>query len=185
MIIDDGSRPGRDQFPTLSEPSPGMPAVSVIIHERVANWSRQLRPRFQGWPIRWSETRSSASLVQAARRSACPVLVVELDEQAVRGLSDLGEALQVAPNALSMVLEPLRRPEVASIARELGATLVLPGLVVPPEVERRLQRWLPIAQLRSEAEGWSASSEPEPEVWEDPDLFYWPAQTNPMVDEPA
>jgi hypothetical protein len=76
------------------------------------------------------------------------------------------------------------RDEVATIARELGATLVLPGLVVPPEVERLLQRWLPIAKGRSEAEGWSTSAEPEPEVWEDPTLFQWPGQTNPIVDEP-
>ncbi len=184
MEIDDGPDRGRDGSSNSSESRFGMPAVSVIIHERVANWSRQLRPRFQGWPIRWSETRSADSLVRAAAGSACPVLVIELDRQPVRGLRDLDEALQVAPNALSVVLDPLDRDEVATIARELGATLVLPGLVVPPEVERLLQRWLPIAKGRSEAEGWSASTEPEPEVWEDPDLFQWPAQTNPIVDEP-
>jgi hypothetical protein len=148
-----------------------MPAPSVIIHERVANWSRQLRPRFQGWPIRWSETRSGAALARAAARSSCPVLVIDLDRRPVAGLLALDEALQVAPDALSMVLDPLDRSEIAATARELGATIVLPGLVVPPEVERLLRRWLPIAGRRSEAEGWSASGEPEPEAWEDPDLY--------------
>jgi hypothetical protein len=160
-----------------------MPAPSVIIHERVANWSRQLRPRFRGWPIRWSETRSAASLVRAAAGSACPILVVDLDRQPVRGLRDLDEALQVAPNALTLVLDPLDREEVAQVARELGATLVLTGPVVPPEVERLLHRWLPIARARSEAEGWSASTEPEPEAWEDPELFQWPGRANPVVAE--
>jgi hypothetical protein len=161
-----------------------MAAPSVIIHERIANWSRRLRPRFPGWPIRWSETRSEASLVRAAARSACPILIVELDRRSLRGLRDLHEALQVAPNALAMVLEPLSLPGVASIARELGATLVLPGIVVPPEVERILHRWLPIAKSRSEAEGWSAAIEPEPEAWEDPDLFRSFPETNPTADEP-
>jgi hypothetical protein len=161
-----------------------MAALSVIIHERVANWSRQLRPRFPGWPIRWSETRSEVALVRAAARSTCPIVVIELDRRNLQGLRDLHEALQVTPNALSMVLEPLNRPDVATIARELGATLVLPGVVVPPEVERLLLRWLPIAKGRSEAEGWSASSEPEPEFWEQPDLFPWPDQPIPIGDEP-
>lgn len=141
-----------------------MPPSSVIFHERVANWSRQIRPRFQEWPIRWSETRSTAGLVEAASRSACPVVVMGLDDQAARGLRDLDEALQVTPGALSLVLDPLDRLEVAETARALGATLVLPGLVIPPEVERLLLRWLPIARRRGELEGWSASSEPDPDL---------------------
>jgi hypothetical protein len=162
-----------------------MAALSVIIHERVANWSRQLRPRFQGWPIRWSETRSEVPLVRAASRSSCPILVVELDRRNLQGLRDLHEALQVAPDALSMVLEPLNRPGVASIARELGATLVLPGVVVPPEVERLLHRWLPIAKSRSEAGGWSASIEPEPEIWDQPDFFPPSVHPNQTLDVPV
>ncbi len=163
-----------------------MPAPSVIIHERVANWSRQLRPRFQAWPIRWSETRSGRSLVRLAGRSACPVLVVDLITRPVDGLRELDEALQAAPRALSMVLDPLDRPEVASMARELGATIVLSGPVVPPEVERLLRRWLPIAGKRSEAAGWSAEAEPEPEAWGDPELFRPQDDANPTptVDEP-
>ncbi len=148
-----------------------MPAPSVIIHERVANWSRQLRPRFQGCPIRWSETRSTADLTLAAAGSACPILVVDLDKHPARALRDLDEALQVAPGSMALVLDPMDRPEVAEVALEIGATIVLAGLVVPPEVERLLQRWLPIAKSRSEAEGWSAASEPEPDPWDDPDLF--------------
>ncbi len=86
----------------------------------------------------------------------------------------------MAPNALTLVLDPSDQHDVAEVARELGATLVLAGTVVPPEVERLLQRWLPIARARSDAEGWSASAEPEPEPWDDPELFRWPGQASPI-----
>ena len=148
-----------------------MADFSVIIHERVANWSRQLRPRFQGWPIRWSETRSERDLVQTVARSNWPILIVELDRRHLQGLRELHEALQMAPNTLSLVLEPGNRPGVASIAREIGVTLVLTGVVVPPEVERLLQRWLPIATGRAAAEGWSATIEPESDIWDQPDFL--------------
>ena len=166
-----------------SEPRPGMPAPSVIIHERVANWSRQLRPRFRGWPIRWSETRSTAELARAAAGSACPILIVDLDKHTARGLRDVDEALRVAPGALALVLDPLDREGVAEVAQEIGATLVLAGPVVPPEVERLLQRWLPIARGRSEAEGWSAATEPDPDPWDDPDLFRRPSPAETIRSE--
>ena len=161
-----------------------MTPPSVIIHERVANWARQLRPRFRDRPIRWSETRSQPSLVRAAARSNCPILVMELDDRPSRGLEDLDAALQVAPTALSLVIDPRGRDDVASMARELGATLVLGGVVVPPEVERLLQRWLPLAGRRAESEGWSPSSGPEPEPWERPELFDSTRLPGPPDDEP-
>jgi hypothetical protein len=161
-----------------------MAAPSVIIHERVANWSRQLRPRFRDWAIRWTETRSAGELARASAGLACPILVVDLDRHPARGLRELDEALQVSPGALTLVLDPLDRPEVADVARELGATLVLGGVVVPPRVEALLQRWLPIAKNRTEAEGWSASVEPEPEPWDDPDLFRPNTPAGPTADEP-
>ena len=149
----------------------GMPAPLVIIHERVANWSRHLRPRFRGRAVRWSESRSTSTLLRAASLSTCPILVIEMESRPARGLEDLDGALRVAPKALSLVLEPRGRAEVLSISRELGATLVLGGVVVPPQVERVLLRWLPIAGRRSEAEGWSPSLEPEADPWDRPELF--------------
>lgn len=136
-----------------------MIAPSVVIHERVANWSRQLRPRFQGWPVRWSETRSAAELALAAGRSSCSILVVALDQDPARGLRDFDQAFQVAPLALSILIDPSDRLEVAEAARELGATVVLSGVVNPPEVEFLLRQWVPLARSRSEAQGWAVDLE--------------------------
>lgn len=147
---------------TRNEARAGMQSQSVIIHERLAHWSRQLRPRFRGWPIRWSETRSRAELVRATARAACPILVIDLADRPIRGLEDLGAALAAVPTALSLVLGPGSDPAVGMTARELGATLVLPGVVVPPEVVGLLRRWLPLARQRTETGGWSAPSEPDP-----------------------
>ncbi len=150
----------------------------LIIHERLAYWAGRLRARLRGESIRWVESRSAASLVDAAGRSACPILLVDLGDRPARNLADLDAALQVAPAALSLVLDPSDTPEVATIARELGATLVGSGPVVPPDVEAILRRWLPLARARAEAAGWSRPSGPEPESWERPDLFA-PADRRP------
>ncbi len=143
----------------------------LIIHERLARWSRQLRPRFRGWSIRWAETRSADSLVEAAARSACPVVVLDLGDRPARSLEDLDALRLASPGALSLVLDPGSHPEVPALARELGATLVLPGVVVPPEVEALLRRWLPLAARRDEAEGWSPLPDPEVNPWDPPELL--------------
>lgn len=147
-----------------------MPQLSLIIHERVAHWSRQLRPRFDGRPIRWVETRSSGDLSQAATRTNCPILIVSLDEKPDRGLRDLFEALRAAPDALSLVIDPSGGDERAGLARELGATHVLSGPVVAPEVERWVRRWLPIAEARSAAFGWSTANRDHLDSNDSPDL---------------
>jgi hypothetical protein len=140
-----------------------MPQSQIIIHERLGTWARQLRPRFPGWPIHWSESRSASSLVKAVRLSYCPILLIDLADRPLRGLEDLSEAMQASPGGLSVVLDPSNQLEVAIVARELGATLVLGGVVVPPVVETLLRRWIPIAIQRVEREGWSKALEPEPE----------------------
>lgn len=155
-----------------------MPPQSVIIHERQANRARQLRPRFPGWPIRWIETRSTPDLTRAAARTPCPILVLDLGDHPARGLEDLGAALEVAPRAFSLVIDPGSQAGVAPLARELGATLVLSGVAVPPEVAAILARWLPMARRRAESDGWSPTPEPEPEPWDHPDLSVPPFSSN-------
>jgi hypothetical protein len=147
---------------------------SVIIHERLANWARQLRPRLQGWPIRWSETRTTSSLLEVVARSNVPILVIELDERPARGLKDLQAALEVNSSTLSLVIDPIGHDNLVELGRELGATLVLSGVVVPPEVESLLHRWLPLARHRAESGGWWPTLEPEPEPWERPELLLTP-----------
>jgi len=130
------------------------PASLIVIHERRAHWARHLRPRLSGPAVRWSETRSTADLLASARRSACPIVVLDLGNRPVRGLEDLDSLRRTAPNSLSLVLDPGSHPDVGPIARELGATLVLPGVVVAPRVVELLGRWLPLARRRAEADGW-------------------------------
>ncbi len=169
-----------------------MPELTVIIHERMAHWSRQLRPRFDGWPIRWIETRSSDDLSLAATRSNCPILVVGLDGKPDRGLRDLVEALRAAPDALSLMIDPSGGDERAGLARELGATHVLSGPVVAPEVERWVRRWLPIAEARSAALGWSPANRVDldsddsldPEYAEDPPSDPHPSPPPPPRNSP-
>jgi hypothetical protein len=139
----------------------------VVIHERLGNWARQLRPRFLAWPIRWVETRSTADLEAALVGLACPVVLIDLGRRVRAGLEDLDRAAQTAPGALFLVLDPEPREGVATLARELGATHIFSGPVTPPEVARLLARWLPLAQRLAESDGWSSAPEPgpQPEPW--------------------
>ncbi len=143
-----------------------MSPQAVIIHERQANWARQLRPRLPGAAIDWTESRSTASLVESAGRSACPIVVLDLGDRPARGLEDLDAFHRAAPVALSLVLDPRSAAEIARLARELGATLVLSGVVVPPEVEALIRRWLPLARRRSEQAGWALATAAAPEPWD-------------------
>jgi hypothetical protein len=139
----------------------------VVIHERLGNWARHLRPRFLAWPIRWAETRSTADLEAALAGVACPVVLVDLGRRVRAGLEDLDRAAQAAPGGLFLVLDPEPREGVAMLARELGATHVFSGPVTPPEVARLLARWFPLAQRLAESDGWSNVREPgpQPEPW--------------------
>jgi len=56
-----------------------------------------------------------------------------------------------------LVLDPEGNEEVAELARELGATLVISGLVPPPEVASLVDRWITLAAVQTEREGWSRS----------------------------
>ncbi len=140
--------------------------VPLIIHERLARWGRQLRPRVATWPVRVHETRSSSDLVVALGRSACPILIIDLTDRPRQGLEALERAMANSPNLLTLALESGSHPEVLSLARELGATHVVSGLATPPDVMAILARWLPLAIRRAESDGWAGDPEPEPEPWE-------------------
>jgi hypothetical protein len=126
----------------------------VITHERQGHWARQLWPRFPAGSIRWSESRSTRSIVATARLSPCPILVVDLGNRWLEGLEALGEAMFEVPSALALVLCPRPDADVETVARELGATLVLSGVTVPPVVESLLRRWIPLATRRMESAAW-------------------------------
>jgi hypothetical protein len=138
-------------------------SLPLIIHERLGNWVRQLRPRLSAWPIRLVESRSAADLEGALAGTACPIVVIDLDRRPGAGLDDLERATRTAPSALVLVLDPGGHDGVAVLARELGATHVFSGVVTPPTVARLLERWIVLAQRRTETDGWSGARKPEPE----------------------
>jgi DNA-binding NtrC family response regulator len=139
----------------------------VVIHERRGLWARQLRPRLAAWPVRWAETRSTADLDAALAGAVGPIVVIDLARRVRAGLEDLDRAVQRAPNALVLVLDPEAHEGVAVLARELGATHVVSGVATPPALADLLARWLPLAQRQAEGEGWSNAPPPvpEPEPW--------------------
>lgn len=142
-------------------------SVPLVLHERLGNWARQLRPRLSAWPVRLVESRSASDLESALAGTACPIVILDLDLRPRAGLEDLDRAVRAAPLALLLVLDPQAHEGVAPLARELGATLVLSGVVTPPTLTALLARWIPLALRRTEADGWSVACkpEPEPEPW--------------------
>ncbi len=155
-----GTRPGRGVVSPLA-------SLTLVIHERRGIWARHLRPRLSTWPVRWVETRSSADLDAALAGAVCPIVVLDLARRVRAGLEDLDRAMQRAPGAMVLVLDPEAHEGVAVLVRELGATHVISGVATPPAVADLLARWLPLAQRQAEGEGWSSAPPPvpEPEPW--------------------
>jgi hypothetical protein len=138
--------------------------VAVILHERLGNWFRQLRPRLYNHPVRWLQTRSRADLEEILSGLACPIVLIDLGRHAVVGLKDLDSVLRRAPDARVLVLDPHQQREVPELARELGATHVISGFVPPPIIAELLARWIALAQLGRERAGWSRTTFPETET---------------------
>jgi hypothetical protein len=136
----------------------------VIVHERLGEWIRQLRPRVSDRPVRWFETRSAADLEGVLTGLAFPVIVIDLRGRAASGLEDLDRAASRAPDARILVLDPEAHPGVAELARELGATHVVSGFLPPPEVADLLGRWIALALRGLEQAGWSRPTFPETET---------------------
>lgn len=138
-----------------------MTHTPLIVHERIAHWARQLRPRVAAWPVRLVETRAARELKAAVSGAAWPLVVVDLATRPAAMLGDLGRALACQPAAFVLVLDPQSSPDVSPLARELGAAEVLCGFVPPPRVLELLQRWLRLSQARAEVEGWTIAREYE------------------------
>ncbi len=129
--------------------------VTVILHERLGNWNRQLRPRLARHPVRWFESRSRADLGEILAGVAAPVVLIDLARQTFEGLSALDLVGSRAADARSLVLDPESKPGIPVLARELGATHVRSGFVPPPEVAGLIDRWVTLARRDLELAGWS------------------------------
>ncbi len=132
-----------------------MTRTAVILHERLGTWSAQLRPRMQGRPVHWIETRSATDLDKALLGLACPLVLIDLKRNVVEGLSDLDRSMRLFPGARVLVLDPEAHDGVAELARALGATHVISGFAPPPEVASLIDRWITLADRQIERAGWS------------------------------
>ena len=153
--------------PEAEESARPLMHVPLILHERLGNWARQLRPRLHNLPIRWFETRSRADLEHILPGLACPVVLIDPGKLVANGLVDLDLVLMRSPDAMVLVNNAESNTEVTSLARELGATHVLSGFVPPPEVAGLLTRWILLARRQIERAGWSRTSSPESNLLED------------------
>jgi hypothetical protein len=137
--------------------------TAVILHERIGNWARQLRPRLFDLPIRWFETRSTADLGLVLTGMACPVVLIDLALSPASGLRGLQTILDRASDARVLVLDAEVHEDAAGLVREMGATHVFSGFVPPPVVASLLRRWVKLASARVEHGGWSKPLVPDPE----------------------
>lgn len=136
-------------------------SVPLVFHERLSHWYRALRHQVSTWPVRVHESRTGHDLEALLRPMACPVLVLDLGRRTAQALEDLHLARSIARDALILAIDTARRPEVPPIALDLGATLVMGGPVVPPQVLAILGRWVPLARQRA-GRGWSPEDDPTP-----------------------
>jgi hypothetical protein len=114
------------------------------------------------------ETRSGADLARALDRASHPILLLDLADRPRAGLEDLDTAVRAAPTVFALVLSGQMNPELTQLARELGASFVLPRSVPPPVVLNLLVRWLALSTRRQEAEGWQPGELPPSEQWLEP-----------------
>jgi hypothetical protein len=161
--------------------------VAVVLHERRGSWARQLRPRLQGWPVRWFETRSAADLAAAIDGLAAPVVLIEMGKDPAGPLSDLIEALDRNSSARVLAIDPEAREGLDALARELGATHVVSGFAAPPEVARLLERWIRLALDEAARAGWSRPLpvDPAKHPMEWIDGLIAEADNAPTTDDPA
>ncbi len=132
-----------------------MSRVPVILHERLGTWSAQLRPRLQGRPVHWIETRSRADLERALIGLACPLAILDLRRNLDEGLADLEFIGRFFPEARVLVLDPEQQAGASELALELGATHVISGFVPPPQVARLIDRWVTLAEVEITRVGWT------------------------------
>jgi hypothetical protein len=136
-----------------------MQLIPLIIHERRANWARQLRPRVASSSLRVIETRGASDLAAAYSAHEFALSVIDLADRPAAALAELAEALTAARESLVLVLDPTRLAEIATLARELGATEVWAGFVPPPRVARLVHRWGTLLRRRAAACGFYPSSD--------------------------
>jgi hypothetical protein len=135
-----------------------MDRIALVVHERRGVWVRQLRPRVADWPVTLIETRGPDDLAAALGASPYSILIADLGGSPRAILHDIGLSRRVDHHCLALVLDPQRHEGAATLARELGATLVIAGFCPPPRVVAILERWLRLCRARRRQAGWVADT---------------------------
>ena len=143
----------------------------LIIHERIGFWGRQLRPRMSEAGLKIVETRSRDDIdaALASTDDPYPLALMDVGRRPSATLEELDRLKQVAPNAFVLILDAVGHDEIPPTARTLGATHVISGPTIPPDVARLLTRWKRLAGERAFNAGWrdlpAESAKPEPWNW--------------------
>jgi hypothetical protein len=152
--------------------------VPVILHERLGNWNRQLRPRLYEQPVRWLESRASRELDMLLTGLVLPVVLIDVGRDTVAGLRDISLVSLRVPDARILVIDAGGCLEGARAAREMGATHVFSGFVPPPDVAELMCYWITAARIGIERAGWSRTTFPDSET----DPWSW---LSDYLDEPG
>ena len=134
-------------------PVPTMPSATVVTHERRGDLGAPPPPAARGG----GPGRSAGSSRARRRPGAGRPRGVGPGRRDRRGRPAPGDARgprpggpEACPSGLFLVLDPRAHPGVTALAFELGATLVMAGIVPPPRVAAMVLRWLPLARRRAE-----------------------------------
>ena len=138
---------------------------TLIVHERLARWTRRLRLRADGWGARLVESRSVDDLAAAAV-TACPVVLIDPSSSPREAFEALITVQRISSQALVLVFADAMPSDFLGAAREAGATLILPSTSPLPVVFNLIRRWLDLARQRSQADGWAADRCVDPDPWE-------------------
>jgi len=144
-------------------------SVGLILHERSGRWASALRTRLAHPRLLISESRTRTDLLEAAARSASPIVLIEVGTPLEPELRDLAELRSRDADALILALVPEGESKVGDLAYELGATLVAAESETAPVVAGWLARWIALAARRRARGGWSAGS-PGPESGVSPSI---------------
>jgi DNA-binding response OmpR family regulator len=100
------------------------------------------------------EARSADDVDRNLESSGQAIVLIDLATRAEAGVQALLRASEHHARPMILVLEPTCLSQNRLLTRELGATHVLSGVIVPPLVVAVLERWHRISTRRREAEGW-------------------------------
>lgn len=124
-------------------PDPSAPLL--IIRDATDWWADHLAPRLADVPIRVARFAPEDPLPDGP---APAFALFVLRESPTMGLGSLDRIARLRPPPCILVLDPLSRPGVPDLARELGAVRVISGPIPPPRVAAIFRDWSNLRRRR-------------------------------------